>query len=216
MNLRVDFLKILGLGVIGLGFLLAVLAYQLLDKYQASAYHNESMLATIRYFMGFCVVLCIIGFSAQILDQHKKLNELQTKYDIFTNSRSRLSHLTGRINEPLGGTAVPKSFQCVGTADGFKEGEGVHLWVAAEINGRLWPKGHEIICKDGKWRTKVFQDSDESAFGVALIAADEDANGRIEAWIRHGQNTGRFESLEGLAGIISLDRIDNVRLAANQ
>lgn len=61
---------ILGYGVIGLGFLLAVLAFRLLSAEQKRDPRQE-IIRAIYIFMVFSVVLCIIGFAAQVFDSHE-------------------------------------------------------------------------------------------------------------------------------------------------
>jgi hypothetical protein len=60
-----DVYAILGYGVAGLGFLLAVLAYMLLRNEQHNPEPRPSMLRSIGFFMGFSVVLCVLGLIAQ-------------------------------------------------------------------------------------------------------------------------------------------------------
>jgi hypothetical protein len=69
---NIDPLKILQLGVIGLGFLLAVLAYFLLREVvraamQPDAVVNNSILKAIYVFEGFSIILVVLGLAAQVL-----------------------------------------------------------------------------------------------------------------------------------------------------
>jgi len=76
---NLDVLKILSLGVVGLGFLLAVLAYRLLVKEQehsrlagpseVSQAAHRPFIRAIYAFMAFSLLLCILGLIAQVLDQ---------------------------------------------------------------------------------------------------------------------------------------------------
>lgn len=65
---NLDVVQILGLGVIGLGFLLALLAYWLLRQEQARENPNPAVLRAIYLFMGFSIVLCLIGIVSQYVD----------------------------------------------------------------------------------------------------------------------------------------------------
>jgi hypothetical protein len=70
MELTELILKILGLGVIGLAFLLAYMAYRLLAAEQRRAPvegepPRSALLANIRLFMAFSLVLCILVIIAQ-------------------------------------------------------------------------------------------------------------------------------------------------------
>lgn len=68
---NMDVLKILQIGVVGLGFLLAVLAYLLLTKEQKQDTPRTDILKSIYVFMSFSVVLCIIGGVSQVIDMDK-------------------------------------------------------------------------------------------------------------------------------------------------
>jgi hypothetical protein len=69
---EISVVEILQIGVIGLGFLLAVLAYNLLTKEQKQNTPRSDILKSIYIFMSFSVVLCIIGIVSQIFDIKKK------------------------------------------------------------------------------------------------------------------------------------------------
>lgn len=66
-----EVLAILQIGVIGLGFLLAVLAYNLLTKEQKQNTPRSDILKSIYVFMSFSVVLCVIGIVSQVFDIQK-------------------------------------------------------------------------------------------------------------------------------------------------
>lgn len=58
--------NILGYGVIGLGFLLAYLSYRLLTKEQnRKGDPRKGILTATYFFMGFSIVLCVIGFFSE-------------------------------------------------------------------------------------------------------------------------------------------------------
>jgi hypothetical protein len=90
----------------------------------------------------------------------------------------------------------------------------MHLWLAVEVNGFLWPKEAEWnVGPDGRWTATVYQDSATSSFSLDLLVADEDANGKIGAWIERGKREGgRFEKMDWFEGTVRLDRIDGLRL----
>lgn len=211
-----DVVKILGYGVIGLGFLLAFFAFRLLSKTQSQPNPNRSVLRSIYFYMVFSIVLCGIGFASQVFDQRrsqeqceKELNELKATFGVFVKSRERLSKLSGKIEEPKRGHTVRNTFDCNGTLAGFKEGEGVHIWLAVEINGLIWPKERQLqVGQDGKWSDKVYEDGSGSKFSLILIAADEDAHDKIKEWLARG----KYEGMNTIEGIVRLDRIDNLQL----
>ncbi len=59
--------EILGYGVIGLGFLLAFLAYRLLMAEQKRSTVRKNMLTAIKIFMGFSFSLCGLGLASELL-----------------------------------------------------------------------------------------------------------------------------------------------------
>src|SRR4051794_16451161 len=87
--------NILSYGVIGLGFLLAFLAYRLLGNEQRKPQASKSILVSIHVFMIFSILLCVLGFASeyfrggnsssgpdleakkQVADLHKQIEEVQ-------------------------------------------------------------------------------------------------------------------------------------------
>lgn len=65
-------IKALEYGVIGLGFLLALMSFYLLNKERNSPDPRGKILAAIFVFMVFSIVLCGIGLYAQLYPQTKK------------------------------------------------------------------------------------------------------------------------------------------------
>lgn len=63
----VDVARILGLGTIGLGFLLALLAFRLLQKEQAKDRPRDGLLRATNRFMLFSGVLCLMGLTIEIV-----------------------------------------------------------------------------------------------------------------------------------------------------
>jgi hypothetical protein len=62
----IDIPRILGVGTIGLGFLLALLAFRLLNREQGIEQPRSGMLKAINQFMLFSFSLCLIGLSSEI------------------------------------------------------------------------------------------------------------------------------------------------------
>jgi len=90
----INVVDILQIGVIGLGFLLAVLAYHLLTKEQKQNPPRSVILNSIYVFMFFSVVLCVIGIFSQIerFNDGQKENKTshQEKYAIKNNNKNIL------------------------------------------------------------------------------------------------------------------------------
>lgn len=68
---NIDVVKILQIGIIGLGFLLALLAFWLLRNEQHKKESSERMLTAIRTFMFFSLVLCMIGIVPDVLKEFR-------------------------------------------------------------------------------------------------------------------------------------------------
>ncbi len=97
--LKDDLLAILQIGVIGLGFLLAVLAYHLLTKEQKQSTPRPDFLKSIYNFMCFSVVLCVIGIAAQLIDKYlpspptpAKITIPETKEDKTLDGQNGTKH----------------------------------------------------------------------------------------------------------------------------
>jgi hypothetical protein len=88
---NLDVVKVLSYGVIGLGLLLAVMAFTLLQREQAKADSDDKILRSVRTFMAFAVVLCVIGVVAQFLDQSKKIRDLEAEKAKLATEVDRLT-----------------------------------------------------------------------------------------------------------------------------
>lgn len=71
---NINVVDILQIGVIGLGFLLAVLSYHLLTKEQKQHTPRPNIINSIYVFMGFSLVLCVIGIFSQSDTLNNKSN----------------------------------------------------------------------------------------------------------------------------------------------
>jgi len=95
---NLDVVQILQIGVIGLGFLLALLAFWLLRKEQSKTEPHPNILKQITIFMAFSISLCVLGLLGNLIPKPetqdaKKTKELQAvisqitdeSYEIYTN-----------------------------------------------------------------------------------------------------------------------------------
>ena len=90
--------------------------------------------------------------------------------------------------------SVPRAFRCAGSASDV--GANVHLWLAIEVNGLIWPKEGQILPDEsGSWTATVFEDGATDIFCLSLLAADRRGHKKIEAWLNSGKDPGRTESL---------------------
>ena len=123
--------------------------------------------------------------------------------------------LKGSIIEPhLGETVARRTFHCNGTATGV--GPESHLWLAVEVNNRVWPKERELhVLADGSWENTVYEDGATDKFSLSLLSANADAEKQITQWIEAGKKTGQYAELVGIPGTERLARIDGLRLKSN-
>jgi hypothetical protein len=126
-------------------------------------------------------------------------------------SSKRLSLVSGKIDLPIHGQTVLRTFDCAGRVAGLN-GDGVYIWLAVEVEGLMWPKERNLkVGKDGTWSAKVFEDGSAPTFSLILIAADEVAHGKIEKWLALSKGgASGFEGMKPSEGIVRLDRIDGL------
>ncbi|WP_136799472.1 MULTISPECIES: hypothetical protein [Desulfosediminicola] len=87
---NMDVLKILQIGVIGLGFLLAALAYHLLTKEQKHETPRPDILKSIYFFMSFSVVLCVIGIISQTIGVDIGRQSSPSAFSSFNSKRDSI------------------------------------------------------------------------------------------------------------------------------
>jgi hypothetical protein len=87
-NLMVDPAKLLSYGAIGLGFLLAFMAYLLLSGEQKRAQPRQSIIRAIYSFMIFAFALAFLGFA----------NEFAKNYSVNQGDSSRYNFSQSKIN----------------------------------------------------------------------------------------------------------------------
>ena len=92
---NLPFVEILQIGAIGLGFLLALLAFLLLGREQKKKEPHPKILRQINIFMGFSVTLCVIGVVPEILQRidfadSSALGQLQSENTKLEDNRARL------------------------------------------------------------------------------------------------------------------------------
>ncbi len=95
--MNVDPYQILSYGVIGLGFLLAFLAYRLLTREQQRDEPRPSMVRAIYTFMAFSLFLCVIGFGSEFSKSNANLEFLEEQ----AKSAEKLGQENQRFREEL-------------------------------------------------------------------------------------------------------------------
>ena len=162
--------------------------------------------------MAFSLMLSAFGFAYQLLHQQDELSALRAKNELLIKSPERLSGHKGTIEMPTPGATVPRTFSSSGTVTGFREGQGVHIWLAVEVGGLMWPKEGALDVNNGQWSMRVSEDGTASEVSLSLFAADEAAHDKIMAWLNGGEGTGKT-GMNRVEGTRRLDRIDVLRLA---
>ena len=126
-----------------------------------------------------------------------------------------LNQVNGEILSPRNGETVDNDnpnyeFECHGTVESLVP--GLHLWVATERFGYIWPKNDELNPESGKWRARISErGAADKTFTVTLFVANDEAHRAIKGWLRSGEETGNYAQLEWIRGITRLDRADRLR-----
>ena len=94
----------------------------------------------------------------------------------------QLNQVRGGIDEPSARQSVDRKIECSGWAKDLAA--GVHLWLATEVGGLLWPKGSEVyLGSDGRWSKTIFEDGAVAEFSLSLFVANSDAHKAILKWL---------------------------------
>ena len=216
--------------VLGLAFLLAFFVYKLI--------RNEKGGRGTYAFMGFCLLLCIIGIAAEWLDQ-KKIPRSEVERMIKTNTLAldtnhmeqiaRLKEqdskeiaqlkdvlfrmVRGQISRTFTNGAVGRTFDCDGTVSDLSG--NFHFWLAVEIRGSMWPKEKELQVDKGQWKGRIFEDgaNDGDIIELGLWVANDDAEHQIQQWLADCKQSGRYKGFPGHPGFSRLDRIDDLHFS---
>jgi hypothetical protein len=117
----------------------------------------------------------------------------------------------GTIDEPGEGQTLQADFVASGTVR--DAGNDARIWLAVEIDGRIWPKEGRIVVRDaeGHWSQPVFEDGTSAEFALSLWAANAEADRSLRAWLDASNRTRVFSELRPLAGMRRLDRVGKLR-----
>jgi hypothetical protein len=122
-----------------------------------------------------------------------------------------LELVEGEITQPTSGKYVGDSFICSGSATGLRP--DIHLWLVAEIEGRIWPKETEVTVKEGTdlWTKTIFEEGSNETFAVSLFAANPVGHRYIQAWLKSCDKKGTYPELRRTPGMIRLSRVSALR-----
>jgi hypothetical protein len=114
------------------------------------------------------------------------------------------------IDEPRPNQTVIRTIHCNGSATSVQP--DMHLWLAVEANGLVWPKEGEVHVDKDRWSATIFEDGATKKFSLALLIANPDADTCIRTWLEEGRRKGEYAEMKGIPGTKRLARVDGLRL----
>lgn len=128
---------------------------------------------------------------------------------MILRERSMLDWVKGDITRPQPSDMVPDVIACSGWAEGL--GSNLHLWLAVEIKGCIWPKEGEVfVDNDGSWNKTIHEEGVTDSFSLSLFVANKKANRRIRAWLDECDETGHYSEFRRLPGLRRIARVDDL------
>lgn len=128
---------------------------------------------------------------------------------MMLRDHSVLDWVKGEISQPHSSQVVDDVIPCSGWGEGV--GSNLHLWLAVEIKGCIWPKEGEIfVDDDGSWSKTIHEEGATDSFSLSLFVANKKANRRIRAWLDECDETGNYSELRRLPGLRRIARIDDL------
>jgi len=119
-----------------------------------------------------------------------------------------LELVEGTISLPTSESHVRDQFTCSGSATGLQP--DMHLWLAVEIDGRIWPKEAEVKAKeeDGTWTKTIIEEGTNETFAVSLWVANPEGHKYIRTWLTKSDERGTYPELRRM---IRLWRVTELR-----
>jgi hypothetical protein len=140
-----------------------------------------------------------------ILERTFSLEEIIRQPALQISDRVR-----GDIKRPVPNEEIGDTFVASGSAKGLQQ--GLHLWLAIEIEGRIWPKeGVLQVEDDGSWTATVFEEGTAEYVSLSLFAANDDGHEYLRSWLRSSDQTGDYTELRRTPGMRRLWRVDGLR-----
>ena len=122
---------------------------------------------------------------------------------------SMLDWVKGDITKPQPSHMVHDVIACSGWVEGL--GSNLHLWLAVEIKGCIWPKEGEVfVDNDGSWNKTIHEEGVTDAFSLSLFVANKKANRQIRAWLDKCDETGHYSEFRRLPGLRRIARVDDL------
>lgn len=115
------------------------------------------------------------------------------------------------IDDPPQNQTVRRTIHCAGSATNVPP--NMHLWLAVEANGLIWPKEGEVHIDKDRWGATVFEDGATKRFSIALLIATPEADKFIRKWLDEGRrNKGEYAEMRGIPGTERIARVDGLRV----
>lgn len=149
---------------------------------------------------------------------HKKATDELT--DIVGNIKfipnleeGKPDEVAGNIYKPKKNKVVGNKIYCSGRVKNMAS--NLHLWLAVEIDGHIWPKEGEIIVANGeswhKWHKKIYEDgATGSPFSISLYVADDNVNRQIRNWLDECDKSGNYPESKKFPGLVRVDRVSGL------
>jgi hypothetical protein len=93
------------------------------------------------------------------------------------NIEKRSYQATGTIESPISNQIVGREIECVGSAINIPK--DMHLWLAVEASGLIWPKEGEVLVDNGGWKKKIYEEGASKTFSISLWIANQNADAQI-------------------------------------
>jgi hypothetical protein len=114
--------------------------------------------------------------------------------------------LSGTIESPPGGSAVPRHFDIEGTV----YNQWRHLWIIERIGNLYWPKEPELQPSKNRWRGEVYEGGHppQGRFEILLVDVSDNVSRMFNNWLQRGHRTGSYPGIttRSLGNIKVLDK----------
>ena len=135
-------------------------------------------------------------------------SELEAKK--WSRRQPSLDMVKGDIKKPSQNQDVEDTFLCSGWTEGLHS--CLHLWLAVEINGRIWPKEGEVYVEDdGSWSKTIFEEGISDRFSLSLFAVNAEGDKHVRDWFKVCDRIGNYPELLRTPGMIRLSRVNGLR-----
>jgi hypothetical protein len=157
----------------------------------------------VLWLLAVVILAPLLGYIITDLVARRSLSSYTEKYP----QRPRAT-----IDEPRPNQTVGRTINCIGSA--IRIQPSMHLWLAVEANGFIWPKEGEVfVDKENQWRATIFEDGAAKRFSVALLVTGPEGDKVIREWLEDGRRKGEYVEMKGIGGAERIARVDGLRLS---